>query len=55
MRNRVNCWNPKAKAKAISSQAKQGCLEGSTTRARSPERMVKLQECAAPEMGEDIV
>ncbi len=32
---------------AISSQAPQECGEGSTTRARSPERTVKPHECAA--------
>lgn len=35
-----------AKDWAISSQASQGCGEGSTTRAWSPERTVKPQECA---------
>lgn len=39
MENCVNCWNPKARngsAKAISSQASQEWVEGSTTRSRSP-------------------
>src|ERR1700694_1824329 len=39
----------------ISSQATWEQVEGSTTRVWSPERTVKPHECAAPNVGEDIV
>lgn len=56
MENCVNCWEPLTlTARAISSQAGQGCSEGSETRSWSPERTVKAHECAAPYRGEDIV
>ena len=51
----MNCWKAKLKNKPISSQASQGCDEGSETRTWRLEQPVKSHECATTYMVEDIV
>lgn len=45
---------PNVETRAISSRAIQECMEGSTTRAWSPDRTVKPHERATP-TGDDMV